>query len=118
MHIGWCYTTNCRSTIGYCSFDWSALARNSVVAVYKALSQGICEGMWLKRLLAKLNNPPAKCDNLATIDITKNSNHHDRTKHVEFDQHFIIEKVDSMVVELVHTPTKFQTRDVLAKALP
>lgn len=32
------------------------------------------------------------CYNLATIIIAKNPIHHDRTKHVELDRHFIKKK--------------------------
>ena len=35
------------------------------------------------------------CDNQATISIPHNPIHHDRTKHVEIDQHFIKEKVEN-----------------------
>ena len=34
------------------------------------------------------------CDNQSTISIAKNLVHHDRTKHVEIDRHFIKEKLD------------------------
>lgn len=33
------------------------------------------------------------CDNKAAIETTKNPVHHDRTKHMEVDRHFIKEKV-------------------------
>ncbi|RVW71297.1 Retrovirus-related Pol polyprotein from transposon RE1 [Vitis vinifera] len=44
--------------------------------------------------------------------------HHDRTKHVEIDRHFITEKVTSETVKLNYVPTKHQTTDILTKALP
>ena len=40
------------------------------------------------------------CDNQSTISIAKNLVHHDRTKHVETDQHFIKEKIEGNIVEL------------------
>ncbi|RVW60936.1 Retrovirus-related Pol polyprotein from transposon RE1 [Vitis vinifera] len=94
-----------RSTSGYCSFVWgnlvtwrskkqSVVARSSAEAEYRALAQGI------------------------SISIAKNPVHHDRTKHVEIDRHFITEKVTSETVKLNYVPTKHQTADILTKALP
>ncbi|RVW85288.1 Retrovirus-related Pol polyprotein from transposon RE1 [Vitis vinifera] len=88
-----------RSTSGYCSFVWgnlvtwrskkqSVVARSSAEAEYRALAQGICEGIWIKRVLSELGQTSSSpilmmCDNQAAISIAKNPVHHDRTKHVE-----------------------------------
>ena len=60
------------------------------------MTQGICEGIWLKRLLEELKVGYNKsihlfCDNWAAINIAKSPVHHDRTKYVEIDRHFINE---------------------------
>ncbi|RVW12523.1 Retrovirus-related Pol polyprotein from transposon TNT 1-94 [Vitis vinifera] len=94
-----------RSTSGYCYFVWenlvtwrskkqSVVARSSAEAEYRALAQE------------------------SLISIAKNPVHHDRTKHVEIDRHFITEKVTSEMVKLNYVPTKHQTADILTKALP
>ncbi|RVX01052.1 Retrovirus-related Pol polyprotein from transposon TNT 1-94 [Vitis vinifera] len=101
--------TDRRSTSGYCSFVWgnlvtwrskkqSVVARSSAEAEFRAMAQGICEGIWLNRLLEELRVPLKHpmvlyCDNQAAISIAKNPVHHDRTKHVEIDRHFIKEKI-------------------------
>nr|CAN78733.1 hypothetical protein VITISV_020436 [Vitis vinifera] len=123
-----------RSTSGYCSFVWgnlvtwrskkqSVVTRSSAEAEYKALAQGICEGIWIKRVLSELGQTSSSpilmmCDNQAAISIAKNPVHHDRTKHVEIDRHFITKKVTSEMVKLNYVPTKHQTADILTKALP
>ena len=40
------------------------------------------------------------CDNKVVISIAKNPIHHDRTKHVETDCHFIKEKIEGGTVRL------------------
>ncbi|RVW94806.1 Retrovirus-related Pol polyprotein from transposon RE1 [Vitis vinifera] len=95
---------------GYCSFVWgnlvtwrskkqSVVARSSAEAEFRAMAQGICEGIWLNRLLEELRVPLKHpmvlyCDNQVAISIAKNPVHHDRTKHVEIDRHFIKEKIE------------------------
>ncbi|RVW83047.1 Retrovirus-related Pol polyprotein from transposon RE1 [Vitis vinifera] len=101
----------------------SVVARSSAEAEYRALAQGICEGIWIKRVLSEMGQTSSSpilmmCDNQAAISIAKNPVHHDRTKHVEIDRHFITEKVTSETVKLNYVPTKHQTADILTKALP
>lgn len=53
------------------------MAGSRAEAEYKVLSQGILEGLWLKRLLGELRIPMEEtmrimCDNLAAISIAKN----------------------------------------------
>ena len=55
------------------------------------------------------------CDNRAAINIAKNSVHHDHTKHVEIDRHFISDKVEGKIVSLIYTPTLGQGYPPLTK---
>ncbi|WJZ81633.1 hypothetical protein VitviT2T_001466 [Vitis vinifera] len=125
--------TDRRSTSGYCSFVWgnlvtwrskkqSVVACSSTEAEFRAMAQGICEGIWLNRLLEELRVPLKHpmvlyCNNQAAISIAKNPVHHDRTKHVEIDRHFIKEKIEEGVFKVSYTPTNCQTTDILTKAL-
>lgn len=70
----------------------------------------ICERIWLKRILEELRVPFEKttvlrCDNQATIQSAKNLVHHDITKHVENNRHFMKEKIEDGTMDIVHIPT-------------
>jgi hypothetical protein len=124
-----------RSTTGYCTFVWGNLVtwrskKQSVVArstaeaeaEFRAMAQGICEILWVKRVLEDLCfNPelPLKlyCDNKAAIDIANDHVQHDRTKHVEIDRHFIKEKLESGMICIPFMPSAQQAADGLTKAL-
>ena len=126
--------TERRSTTGYYSYVWgnlvtwrnkkqSVVSRSSAESEYCALALGICEGIWLQRFIRELRVEAKKAvrmvsDSQATINIAKNPVHHDRTKHVEIDRHFISEKVNNGIVQLSYIPTRLQTVDILTKALP
>jgi ATP sulfurylase len=58
------------------------------------------------------------CDNKAAIDIVNNLVHHDRTKHIEIDRHFIKEKLDEGIICLPYVKSASQVADVLTKGLP
>ncbi|XP_057959488.1 uncharacterized mitochondrial protein AtMg00810-like [Malania oleifera] len=126
-------TEDRRSTTRYCTFVWENLvtwrskkqnvvAQSCVEAEFRAVAQGICEGLWLLKLLEELQIPvkfPIKlyCDNKAIISISLNPVQDDRTKHVEVDQHFIKEKVEEGTIYLTYVPTKEQTADIFIKGL-
>ena len=122
-----------KSTSGYCTFVWgnlvtwrskkqSVVARSSAEAEYRAMSLGICEEIWLQKVLTDLHQEcetPLKlfCDNKAAISIANNPVQHDRTKHVEIDRHFIKEKLDSGSICIPYIPSSQQVADVLTKGL-
>ena len=100
----------------------SVVARSSAEAEYRGMALGICEILWLKRILEELNQPvelPMKlfCDNKAAISIANNPVQHDRTKHVEIDRHFIKEKLKNGVICIPFLPTTQQITNVFTKSL-
>ncbi|RVX20746.1 putative inactive protein kinase [Vitis vinifera] len=123
-----------RSTSGYCTYVWgnlvtwrskkqSVVSRSRAEAEFWAMAHDICEGIWLRRVLKELkisDEEPMKmfCDNQSTISIAKNPVHHDRTKHVEIDRHFIKDKIEEGIIKMLYVPTSLQTTDILTKALP
>ena len=126
--------TDRRSTIGYCYYVWGNLitwrskkqvvvSRSSAESEYRAHALGICKGMWLQRLLREFKvkvqaSVEMFTNSQAAISIAKNPVHHDRTKHIEMDCHFISEKVNTRIIQLSYNPTRQQIVDVLSKALP
>jgi hypothetical protein len=122
-----------KSTSGYCTYVWGNLvtwrskkqgvvSRSSAEAEFRAMAQGICEGMWILRVLKELKievELPLKlyCDNKAAISIAHNPVQHDRTKHIEIDLHFFKEKIDSGTLCLPFIPSNQQTADILTKSL-
>ncbi|EXC10042.1 Cysteine desulfurase 2 [Morus notabilis] len=87
-----------------------------------AMANGVCEMLWVKRVLEELKMPinmPMKlyCDNKAAINIAQNPVQHDRTKHVEIDRHFIKEKIDCGAICMPFVTTTQQIADFLTKGL-
>ena len=57
------------------------------------------------------------CDNKATINGAHNPVHHDRTKHIEIDRHFLNEKIEKGTIYMIYIPSSLQLADVLTKGL-
>ena len=57
------------------------------------------------------------CDNESTISIAHNPTHHDHTKHIKVDRHFIKEKIKEGLVCIPYITSKGQMVDFLTKVL-
>ncbi|GKB00615.1 putative RNA-directed DNA polymerase [Tanacetum coccineum] len=71
---------------------------SSTEAEYKALVDTVAELTWLQALLHELGNRPSSnpilwCDNLGATYLLANPIFRMRTKHVEIDYHFVLEKL-------------------------
>lgn len=122
-----------RSTSGYCTYVWGNLVtwrskkqnvvtRSSDEAEFRSLANGVSELIWLKLLLKELQvttKSPMKLysDNKAAINIAHNPIHHDSTKHVEVDRHFIKEKIKYGSICIPYVSSAEQTSDILTKGL-
>ena len=79
------------------------VALSSAEAEFRGMTKGVCELLWIKRLLTELGFASASemdlfCDNKAAIAISQDPVQHDRTKHVEVDQHFIKENLEAKII--------------------
>ncbi|KAM1494901.1 hypothetical protein ACFXTO_029686 [Malus domestica] len=125
--------TDRRSTFGYFMFvggnlvTWRSkkqkvVARSSAEAEFRGMSHGVCELLWLEKLLRDLGFKhkgamKLHCDNKAAIEIAHNPVQHDRTKHVEIDRHFIKEKLDAGIIMFPFVRSEDQLADALTKAV-
>ena len=111
-----------RSTSGYFTMvggnlvTWRSkkqkvVALSSAKAEFRGIARGLTEILWFRKLMAEIGFPHTGacrllCDNKATISISKNPVQHDRTKHVEVDRHFIKEKLEDGLIELLFVRSK------------
>lgn len=81
--------------------------------------------MWAKWLIYLLHDlginhlqlATLYCDNKLAIHIAENPIFYECTKHIELDYHFICEKVQSKIINLLYVPSSTQLGDVFTKAL-
>ncbi|KAH9735881.1 protein kinase domain-containing protein [Citrus sinensis] len=130
----WAGSEDCKSTSGYCTKLWGNLvtwrskkqtvvARSSAEAEFRAIAQGMCEVIWLERLMQDLQITvcsPAKLysDSKSAISIVNNPVQHDRMKHVRIDRSFIKNEIEGGGIDLCYTSTHAQEFDILTKSLP
>jgi hypothetical protein len=86
------------------------------------MAKGLCELLWIKRLLSEIGFTPKSgmnlyCDNKVAIAISQNPIQHDRTKHIEIDRHFIIQNLEEGVICFPFVRSKDQLADMLTKVV-
>ena len=96
------------------------VARSITEAKFRVVAYGICEVLFIKKLLGdlKISSPLPMgiyCDNRVAISIAHNPVLHDRTKLVNVDKHFIKQKLDSGLICMLCIPTLEQIADILTK---
>ena len=84
--------------------------------------KGICELLWLKKLLTEIGVTPNSemnlfCDNKAAIAISHNPVQHDRMKHVEVDRNFIKQNLEEKIIKLPFVKLEDQLADMLTKSV-
>nr|GEZ76205.1 hypothetical protein [Tanacetum cinerariifolium] len=91
-------------------------------AEYVSLSACCAQVLWMRTQLTDygfhFDKIPMYCDSKAAIAISCNPVQHSRTKHINVRYHFIKEKVEKGIVELLFVETEYQLADLFTKALP
>lgn len=123
-----------KSTSGFCTFlgdtlvSWtvkkqSTVSRSSIESEYHALAAATAaDTIWIKRLLSDFGiNHDTKldlfCDNMSAITMANNLVFHVITKHIEFDQHFIRDQIQTNNIQLLPICTTNQIASILTKSL-
>ena len=123
-----------KSTTGYIFFyanapvSWSSKIQKTVAlfsceAEYMALKEAIKEFVWLTilfngiRSLKTYNSKILLTDNQSAIDLSKNPEYHARNKHIDIQNHYVREIIQSGQVSLKYVSTKNNIADVLTKPL-
>ena len=97
------------------------VALSSAESEYIGATTAAKEGTWLKLLLLDLQHPQGTVtlyeDNEACIALSKNPQHHSRTKHIQVSFHYIRDQVSNKEFVLKYVPTKEQLADITTKGL-
>ena len=122
-----------KSTSGYFTFvggnlvTWrskkqNVVALSSAEAEFRGMSKGLCELLWLRKLMIELKFKPKEgmqlyCDNKSAIEIAHNPVQHDRTKHIEIDRHFIKQNLEERIISFPFVRSEEQLADMLTKGV-
>ena len=111
--------------VSWTSKKQASIPLSSTEAEYMALTQGVKKSLLLGELLSDLGATHHKeqirqiqSDNQGAIALTKNPEHHARTKHIDIQFHFIRQHVELGTIKLDYCPTHEMTADIFTKPLP
>ena len=87
--------------------SWKSKKQN-VASRSRAMTQSICEIMWLHQILEEVGIKTSVsvklwCDNQTALNIASNPIFHERTKHIEIDSHLVREKMQLGLISIGYT---------------
>ena len=94
---------------------------STIEAEYVAAENYCTQILWMMQTLQdygiNFRKVPIMCDNISTIQISKNHVLRSKIKHIEIRHHFIRVHIEKGDVELHHIKTKEQIADIFTKPL-
>lgn len=122
-----------KSTSGYIfmmnggAISWSSkkqpvVAQSTAEAEFTALSSATKEAIWLRSMNFEIREIVdvigLYCDNKSAIDMARNNNISEKTKHIDIKLKFVHNEIENGKISLDHVSTDRMPADVLTKALP
>ena len=71
----------------------------------------------LKDFGLNFSKSPIYSDNMSAINLSKNTTHHARTKHIDIRHHFLRDNISKEVITLDYINSKNQIADIITKPL-
>lgn len=110
------------SLISWRSKKQPTVSKSSAEAEYRAIAYTTCELQWLLYLLADLHiahHSPAilYTDSKSAYCLAHNPVFHDKTKHIDVDCHFIREKLQNKIIQLINISPEHNVADLFTKPL-
>ena len=108
--------------VSWSSQKQSIVALSSCEAEYIVATSATCQAVWMIWLIRELTSDAKSSvklmvDNQSAITLSKNTGHHNHTKHIDTRYHFIRECVEDKKIEIRFIRTEDQLADILTKAL-
>jgi Reverse transcriptase (RNA-dependent DNA polymerase) len=99
-----------------------SVATSTTEAEYMAASEAAKEAIWWRSFMVSLGYDVTaatriQSDNQSSIKLSKNPEHHKRSKHIDVRHHFIREKVNEGTIDLMYVNTSEMAADILTKPL-
>ena len=109
-------------TLAWRSKLQTVVALSSTEAEYINASETSRELQWLTQLLTELNVPYEKpvallIDNKSAIELAKNSQAHQRTKHIRVAFHFVRQMLDEGIIAVEWVASEYNLADQMTKIL-
>jgi len=108
--------------VSWASKKQPVVTLSTTEAEYIVAASCACQYIWLMKLLKKLGHKGKDgsimyCDNSSTIQLSKHSVFHGKSKHIDVKFHFLRDLVNEGTVKLKYCNTHNQIADIMTKPL-